>query len=121
LPGTPSGVILRSSRDAEARMDDGRYGEWQEMARAPRDGTRVLVQIKASEQGEAGVDMARWTRPERGAEPFWVSAESPPGAAIVYAEAELSGWMPLPSPMPRRLKREIAARRQSVESDGSGI
>jgi hypothetical protein len=102
-------------------MNETSYGEWREMASAPRDGTRILVQIKASEQGAAEVDMVRWGRPERGTDPFWVSAESPPGAALVYAEAELSGWLPLPSPMPRRLKREIAARRHSAESDGSGI
>jgi len=108
-------------------MDDLNFGEWLGMASAPRDGTRVLVEIRASEQGAAEVDMVRWALPERGAEAGWVSAESDPGAAIFYAEAELSGWMPLPAPLPRpRLKRGAAARhsktpRDSLEVDGSGI
>ena len=108
-------------------MDDLNFGEWQDMASAPRDGTRVLVEIRASEQGAAEVDMVRWALPERGAEAGWVSAESDPGAAIFYAEAELSGWMPLPAPLPRaRLKPGAAGRRgkgarDSLEVDGSGI
>ena len=106
-------------------MNDLNFGEWQDMASAPRDGTRVLVEIRASEQGAAEVDMVRWALPERGAEAGWVSAESDPGAAIFYAEAELSGWMPLPSPLPRpRSKRggvRGKASRNSLEVDGSGI
>ena len=107
-------------------MDETSYGDWMDMASAPRDGTRVLVEIRASEQGPAEVDMVRWARPERGGEAGWVSAESDPGAAIFYAEAELSGWMPLPSPLPRRRTRRVAGRREGtkrpdLEVDGSGI
>ena len=110
-------------------MSETNFGEWQEMAKAPRDGTRVLVEIRASEQGAAEVDLVRWAKPERSGEEGWVSAESDPGAAIFYAEAELSGWMPLPTPLPRlRLarrggagERAPKAPRSSLEVDGSGI
>ncbi len=106
-------------------MNDLNFGEWQDMASAPRDGTRVLVEIRASEQGAAEVDMVRWALPERGAEAGWVSAESDPGAAIFYAEAELSGWMPLPSPLPRPRSKRGGVRGKaspnSLEVDGSGI
>lgn len=106
-------------------MSETEYGEWQDMARAPRNGTRILVEIKASEQGPAEVDLVRWEPSERGGEGGWVSAESDPGAAIFYAEAELSGWMPLPSPLPQRRKRAPGRRgarpSDSTEVDGSGI
>ena len=99
------------------------FGEWKDLASAPRNGTRILVEIKASEQGSAEVDMVRWEETERGGEGGWVSAESDPGAAIFYAEAELSGWMPLPSPLPAQ--RKLASRRRRpadiAELDGSGI
>ena len=110
-------------------MSETHFGEWQEMAKAPRDGTRVLVEIRASEQGAAEVDLVRWAKPERSGEEGWVSAESDPGAAIFYAEAELSGWMPLPTPLPRLRSRRPGAGsertprkpRNILEVDGSGI
>lgn len=101
-------------------MSEAEYGEWQDMARAPRNGTRILVEIKASEQGPAEVDLVRWEAGERGGEGGWVSAESDPGAAIYYAEGELSGWMPLPSPLPQRRRRRKGGP-ESAELDGSGI
>lgn len=74
------------------------FGEWRPMASAPKDGSRVLVAVRASEQGAAEVDVARWTRPERAAEPCWIAADSDPGAVVAYAEPELIAWMPMPSP-----------------------
>ncbi len=100
------------------------FGEWQDIGSAPRDGTRILVELKASEQGPAEVDLVRWARPERDAEPTWVSAESDPGAAIVYAEGELSGWMPLPTPLPKLRRAGRPGRsfkEDDLEVDGSGI
>jgi hypothetical protein len=98
------------------------FGEWQDMQTAPRDGTRILVEIRASEQGAAEVDLVRWAKPDKSAEEAWVSAESDPGAAIVYAEPELSGWMPLPSPLPKlRAARGERKGPDRVEMDGSGI
>lgn len=98
------------------------------MASAPKDGTRVLVEIRASEQGPAEVDVARWAKPERSPEACWISTESDPGALITYAETEVSGWMPLPSPIPK-LRQASPASRSAAAGDrtpdeeigGSGI
>jgi hypothetical protein len=106
-------------------MSAADFGEWKNMASAPRDGTRVLVEIRATEQGEAEVDLVRWAKPERDDEERWVSAESDPGMAIFYADAELSGWMPLPTPLPKLRTRRVepAPRNRSdrLEGEGSGI
>jgi hypothetical protein len=107
-------------------MDDPDFGEWRPIASAPRDGSRVLVAVRASEQGPAEVDMARWARPDRSAEECWVAVDSDPDCQIVYADAELVGWMPLPSVMPRLRPRAGDARRRTGASDvdevgGSGI
>jgi hypothetical protein len=90
---------------------------WRSMESAPRDGTRILVALTASEQGPAEVDMVRWTRPERNAEECWVATDSDAGSPVVYSSSDLSSWMPLPSPMPR-----LRARRPGPgEADGSAI
>ena len=53
--------------------------------------------VRASEQGPAEVDVVRWAvRDER-----WIAADSDPGCIIVYADAELTGWMPLPKKLPK--------------------
>lgn len=77
------------------------FGQWQPMELAPKDGTRVLVEVRASEQGPAEVDVARWAKTDRSGEGSWIAADSDPGCVIAYAEAELLGWMPLPTPLPR--------------------
>jgi hypothetical protein len=106
-------------------MNDADFGEWRRMADAPRDGSRVLVAVRASEQGPAEVDMARWARPDRSAEPCWIAADSDPDCQIVYADAELIGWMPLPRPMPRlrsaREPKQPGPGRHTEEGGGSGI
>jgi hypothetical protein len=107
-------------------MNEPDFGEWRRMAEAPRDGSRVLVAMRASEQGPAEVDMARWARPDRSAEPCWIAVDSDPDCQIVYADAELIGWMPLPTPMPRlrsarEPKRPDDAARDVDEGGGSGI
>jgi hypothetical protein len=95
-------------------MDQSDYGEWQDMDAAPRDGSRILVMLKASEHGPAEVDVARWARPDRHQEPCWIAADSDHDCAVVYAESDLDGWMKLPSPLPK-------LRRGDVETSGSGI
>jgi len=103
------------------------FGQWRAMASAPRDGSRVLVAVRESEQGPAEVDVARWTRPDRAAEPCWIAADSDPDCVIVYAEAELLCWMPMPTPSPklRSTRNAAAAPGAAVESEeeigGSGI
>jgi hypothetical protein len=100
---------------------DTDFGEWQAIASAPKDGTRVLVAVRASEQGPAEVDVARWARPERTAEPCWIAADSDPAAPIIYAEAELAGWMPMPAPQPRRPAPRPRRAKGEDEMGGSGI
>ncbi|MDQ3559975.1 MAG: hypothetical protein M3453_12500 [Pseudomonadota bacterium] len=108
-------------------MNEPHYGRWQDMASAPRDGARVLVEVRASEQGPAEVDVARWAKPDRSAEACWIAADSDPGCVIAYAEAELLGWMPLPAPLPKlrptshASSRPEPARADSEEIGGSGI
>ncbi len=109
-------------------MSEPPYGSWQNMVNAPKDGTRVLVEVRASEQGPAEVDVARWAKPDRSAEACWIAADSDPGCVIVYAEAELLGWMPLPAPLPKlRPTRDAPSRPEAAragaidEMGGSGI
>lgn len=107
-------------------MSEPDFGRWQDMASAPRDGTRILVELRASEQGPAEVDMVRWARPDRAGEPCWMATDSDPGVPIIYAEGELAGWMALPSPLPKLRTgaaglRVSTARAEPDEIGGSGI
>ena len=56
-------LAWRAARTHDARMHRetrmSSYGEWQSVKFAPRDGTRVLVAIRETEQGPAEVDVAR--------------------------------------------------------------
>lgn len=96
-------------------------GKWRPMASAPKDGTTVLASVRASEQGPAEVDVVRWAiRDER-----WIAADSDPGCIIVYADAEMTGWLPLPARLPKLRAAESAGRRIpgrfEDELGGSGI
>jgi hypothetical protein len=86
---------------ARTTMSESDFGVWQPMANAPRDGTRVLVAIRASEQGPAEVDVARWGRAEPAGEECWVASDSDHECIITYAEGELTSWMPLPTTLPK--------------------
>jgi hypothetical protein len=109
-------------------MNNADLGQWQPMDIAPKDGTRVLVEVRASEQGPAEVDSAHWAKDDRSGEGLWVAADSDPECVITYAEAELLGWMPLPTPLPKlRSDGSSAGRPRPVkdpasdEIGGSGI
>ncbi len=108
-------------------MSGENFGEWRDMASAPKDGTRVLVAVRASEQGPAEVDVARWAKPDRSGEACWMAVDSDPGCLIVYEEAELSSWMPLPTPLPKLRSagagatRSGPAKQRHDEIGGSGI
>jgi hypothetical protein len=96
-------------------------GVWRGMESAPRDGTSILASVRASEQGPADIDVVRWAiRDER-----WIAADSDPGCIIVYADAEITAWMPLPASMPRLREKEGVGRRIpgrfEDEVGGSGI
>ena len=108
-------------------MNEPDSAEWQAMASAPKDGTRVLVAVRASEQGPAEVDVVRWAKAGRSGEAGWIATDSDSGAPFVYAETELSSWMPLPTPLPplpRLRSARVAAGAPapaSDENDGSAI
>jgi hypothetical protein len=104
-------------------MSDTDFGEWNDMASAPKDGSRVLVAVKASEQGPAEVDVARWAKAARAGDVAWIAADSDPGCVIAYSEAELAGWMPLPTPTPKLTPRRQRPARKDFpdEIGGSGI
>jgi hypothetical protein len=95
--------------------------DWSPMRTAPRDGTRILVLIRASEQGAAEVDVVRWTRVGI-ADEGWVATDSDSDARFMYAEGELESWMPLPSALPKlRSRKESPPRQDEDEIDGAGI
>ncbi len=70
---------------------------WRNMRSAPRDGSRILVTIRASEQGPGAVDLVFWSRGDQYGAEAWRSSDSAPGRIISYAEPELKCWMPLPA------------------------
>jgi hypothetical protein len=82
-------------------MSDPDRGDWRPMAEAPRDGSRVLVAIRPTEQGPAEVDVVRFARPQPGVDPCWMAIDSDPAALVTYSEVELTWWMPMPDPLPR--------------------
>lgn len=98
--------------------------EWQPMATAPRDGSRILVTVRASEQGPAEVDVVKWARAPGSAEPGWIATDSGADAPIVYAAGELASWMPLPGalsgPRPPIARSELPPP-DPGEIDGSAI
>src|SRR3954447_24889100 len=69
---------------------------WRHMSSAPRDGSRILVTVRPSEQGPADVDVAYWARADQFGSEGWRAADSYPGLVVGYAEPEMKCWMPLP-------------------------
>jgi hypothetical protein len=101
-------------------------GAWKPMASAPKDGSRILVVIRASEQGPADVDVVRWTRPTRAEDDCWVSTDSSHDCAIIYEDWEVAFWMPLPPTFAPVKTTDMASRlprvpREGEETEGSGI
>ena len=98
---------------------------WASMRTAPRDGTLVLVQIRATEQGPAEVDAVRFAQSARSGEEGWVANDSDPFARVVYAEGELAAWMPLPTQLPKLRSARDAPPGPPPdavdEGDGSGM
>lgn len=104
-------------------MADAHSSDWQSMRSAPRDGTLVLVKIRATEQGPDEFDMVRWAKSARSGEESWVATDSDPFARVAYADQELTAWMPLPTQMPKlRSTSTPSARAETAdETDGSAI
>lgn len=95
---------------------------WRHMASAPRDGSRILVTVRPSEQGPAEVDLAYWSPGDRFGAEGWRAADSAPGCIIEYAETELKCWMAMPSASPGRAFAPAPWQGEDErELDGSGI
>ncbi len=95
---------------------------WRHMRTAPRDGTRILVTIRPSEQGPGTVDLAFWSNGDRYGAEAWRSSDSAPGRIIEYAEPELKCWMPLPSAdVDRMTVPDAWEGKDEEELNGSGI
>ena len=93
---------------------------WCHMASAPKDGTRILVTVRAAEQGPADIDVAFWARADKSGMEGWRAIDSSPGCVIGYAELELKCWMPMPG---IGIARAAAAPWEGEEKElfGSGI
>ena len=97
---------------------------WRHMSSAPRDGSRILVTVRPSEQGPAEVDVAYWARSDQFGSEGWRAANSHPERMVGYAEPELKCWMPLPK---ANLGKESTSMPSPWEGedaeqlDGSGI
>ena len=94
--------------------------QWRNMASAPRDGSRILVTVRSSEQGPAEVDMAYWSRADQFGAEGWRASDSSPGRIVEYAEPELRCWMALPSAGRASLPNPWEGDDVSL-LDGSGI
>jgi hypothetical protein len=95
---------------------------WRPMPGAPKDGSRILVTIRPSEQGPAEVDVAYWAHGDRFGAEGWRSSDSSPGRIIEYPETELKCWMPMPSANLERTSFPSPWHgKDGKELDGSGI
>ena len=95
---------------------------WRHMQSAPRDGTRILVTIRPSEQGPGAVDLAYWSGGDQFGSEAWRSSDSTPGRIIEYAEPELKCWMPMPAANPDLMTMPSPWQGEDdKELDGSGI
>jgi len=95
---------------------------WRNMQSAPRDGSRILVTIRPSEQGPGTVDLAYWSDGDQYGGDGWRSSDSTPGRIVEYAEPELKCWMPMPSANLDRMMLPSPWEGDDIdELDGSGI
>lgn len=95
---------------------------WRQMAGAPKDGSRILLTIRPSEQGQAEVDLAYWSSGDQFGAEGWCASDSSPGRVIEYAEPELKCWMPMPSTNLDRTAMPSPWEGEDAEQlNGSGI
>ncbi len=95
--------------------------DWRSMRTAPRDGTRILVTVRETEQGPAEVDVVKWAATDPGTEYGWLATDSDARARIVYGDGELAAWMPLPAANVERGPRPAFVPYMGEEIDGSAI
>ena len=95
---------------------------WRHMGSAPKDGSRILVTIRQSEQGPAEVDLAYWSNGEQFGGAGGRASDSAPGEIFEYAETELKCWMPMPQANVGRASFPSAWEGEDTEElGGSGI
>ncbi|HEV7307717.1 hypothetical protein [Ensifer sp.] len=95
---------------------------WRHMASAPKNGNRILVTIRPSEQGVAEVDLAYWSKGDQFGAEGWRASDSSPGRIVQYADTELKCWMPMPSANLGRSSMPPPWEGDDEEQlDGSGI
>ena len=56
---------------------------WWHMTNAPRDGSRILVTVRSSEQGPAEVDVAYWAKADQYGIEGMAGGRSPSGTDIL--------------------------------------
>ena len=97
-------------------------GSWRQMRTAPKDGSRILVTIRPSEQGPGAVDLVYWSNADRFGGEAWRSSDSVPGRVVEYAEPEVKCWMPMPQANVDQMTFPSAWEgKDEEELDGSGI
>ncbi|MBB4001719.1 MAG: hypothetical protein V7704_18325 [Aurantimonas endophytica] len=102
-------------------------GPWQPMSSVQRDGARILVTVRAGEQGPAEVDTVRWTSVRGAPEKAWVATDTDADSPVAYQDDELLAWMPFPEPPAGRgtaaapLWPDPALESDFEEEQGSGI
>ncbi len=106
-------------------MSGSNFGTWQPIETAPRSGARILVVIRATEQGPGEVDVVKWGRPQHSSEDCWIAVDSDPQCQFFYTDAELVFWMPLPTNFPARraalADADLPEPPYYNEASGSGI
>lgn len=50
--------------------------QWRPMATAPKDGTRIIVLLRETEQGPPDVDVVRWEKSKTLGDYCWMSTDS---------------------------------------------
>ena len=93
---------------------------WRPMIAAPKDGTRIIVVIRHSEQ-DPEIDVVRWTQARRSGDACWTSTDSSHDCPIMYEDWEVAHWMALPSTMPSVRTPGMAARLPAFPHDGAEI
>jgi hypothetical protein len=106
-------------------MSRSDFGAWQPIDTAPRNGARLLVVIRASEQGAGEVDVVKWGHPQHSSDECWIAVDSDAECKFVYTDTELVFWMPLPTNFPTRraalLDADLPEPPYASEAGGSGI
>jgi hypothetical protein len=103
-------------------MESAYLEKWLPMASAPKDGTRIIVATRATEQGPSDVDVVRWMKPPHFSDYCWTSTDSDHSCTIMYEDWEITHWMPMPAALPPYKTPDLASKLPPPpEEDGSGI